>query len=207
MLNMYIKPPTIYSWETDIDIFAEQERSKNTDTINFNFGDVKNCEPTNYMDIDLKCSYKTCRNMIMSLFEKQKCLTGDKIFHFSYSVNWLDAQSVDNVIINSLQDLIGKNIFLAYKRRYVDKKISIREYLIGNCGKFIVRAFWYYDSSPMVSISIFSSDKTIYKTRNEKINYIHNVIGADKYLENLSDEVLDLHVALYVLQSNAKLAA
>jgi len=208
MLNWYIQPKIINSWENDIKIFSNQKCDN--DKIIFKFGDVSNCKPTNYMDIDLKCSYKSCKNMIISLFNKQVRLSGDKVFHFSYSVNWLDSQSVDDVIINSIRDLIGQKASLIdiTSHCFTDKKISIREYFIGNCDKFILRAFWYYDSSPMVSISIFSSDKIIYETREEKINYvIHNLVGRTKKvipldydsIELLSDSILDVHIARSVI--------
>ena len=202
MLYKYVQPSMIVSWENNYDIFYDQERYNNDSKVKFMYGDVSCCNVTNYMDIDLKCTYKSCSVLINSLFERQSSLSKEKIFHFSYSVNWLDKKSVENTIINSIRDLVGDTAYISSIKDHSipEKKISLRQYNIGGCENYIVKAFWYYDSSPMVSISIFTSDEEVDMLRLQKESYIANIMPKSiPHLSTISDRVLDLHILRHKL--------
>lgn len=203
MLYKYIKPSKIESWETDYNIFSEQQRCNSDSKIKFNYGDVYWCKVSNYMDIDLKCTYKSCRDLITNLFQRQKSSRfNKKVFHFTYSVNWLDKQDVEETIITSIRDLVGKDCFVDdIKIIKPDKGISIRQYFIkGYADDYIIRAFWYYDSSPMVSISIFTSNKKLNISRSQKETLLaKEEPSLIPLFPTMSDGELDLNISWYGL--------
>ena len=172
----------IISYENDHKIYLSQVQSISNNCIIFKYGDIMYSEPCRYADIDLKCSYKSCKDLLKRLFNKQCENFTDGVFSFSYSINWLSKGEAQFTIMQCLHDLINcfdfinindidmdlvrKSFILPNStKEFIDGEKYVIKYRFPVLNGYDVIAYQYTDSSPMISISIKRNNSNIITKR------------------------------------------
>jgi hypothetical protein len=152
MLNEYniVGDNFIYSHEIDLDVFVKVAKTLTNKNINITFGDIIAATPQKLIDLDLMGRWETQNTLIKNLFNKQKCLNGDKYFMFTLSVRGIENIDICSHIQTILYELLNINYTITCEKIYFDEKLYVDKYSINNN----IQAFRYADTSPMISILI-----------------------------------------------------
>jgi DNA-binding CsgD family transcriptional regulator len=155
MLNKYniVGDNFIYSHEIDLDIFVKVAKKLINKNINLTYGDIFAAYPQRLIDLDLMGLWSTQSSLIKTLFNKQSLLEGEKYLMFTLSVRGIENLNINTHIAEILKELLDINVSINRELVYLEKQLTVDKFHISN-SPYIIEAYRYADTSPMISILI-----------------------------------------------------
>jgi DNA-binding CsgD family transcriptional regulator len=157
MLNKYniVGDNFIYSHEIDLDIFIKVVKKLINKNINLTYGDISAAYPQRLIDLDLMGQWSTQSSLIRTLFNKQSSLDGEKYLMFTLSARGIENLNIATHIAQILKELLDIDVSIDTELVQIEniKQLTVDKFHISN-SPYIIEAYRYADTSPMISILI-----------------------------------------------------